>query len=445
MQTYSVRDLRAALAREGALFPIALSRRTGGAALKVTVPLVTTLYLVFDPASVQDVLVRQAEHTRKARLIVKVLRSSFGNGIFTSDGAFWRRQRKLMQPTFHHAHLARYAERMVAYAARLGDAWQHDTIVDIDADMHDLTLRIVLDALFSHTMDDESAPLYAAMRHLSAGIAAQGRFALLTFLPDWTPLPSFRRKRHGVAVVKRLIGRLVAARRAQEPSARPHDLLTALLEARDSATGEMMDDTQVYDELMTLYIAGHETTAVLMGWVWAMLAQHPHAEAALHAELDRVLGGRLPTSADLPQLPYTQNVIKETLRLYPSAWFVMREVLEPFTLEGERVPQGALLMLLPVATHRDPRYYDQPDAFLPERWQNGLEQRLPRGAYFPFGMGARVCIGNGFAMMEAQLLLATLAQQFHVQLLTPPQPTRAIGTLGFAYPMRARLLRRAHV
>lgn len=443
MQTISVQEVRKALAQEGALFPVALSRRVAGATLKIPVPFIGALYLVSNAQTAHQVLTKHGETTRKAQLLVNVLRSSFGNGIFTSDGAFWKRQRKLMQPTFHHGSLAQYAERMVAHACDMAARWQDRAEVDIDAEMHDLTFGIVLDALFSYQTAYEAEQIRRAMQNLSAGIAAQGRFALLTFLPDWTPLPIFARKRRGVAVVKRLIGQMVAARRAQPTAQRPHDLLTALLETRDSATGETMDDAQVYDELMTLYIAGHETTAVLMGWVWAMLAQNPQAEATLHAELDAVLGGRAPTAADLPQLTYTQWVIKETLRLYPSAWFVMREVTEPFMLDEERVPKGAIIMMLPVATHRDPQYFAEPDAFMPERWQGDFEQRLPRGAYYPFGMGARVCIGNGFAMMEAQLLLATLAQHFRVQFLDPPQPTRAIGTLGFAHPVRVRLLRRA--
>lgn len=442
MQIIGVQEVRKALAQEGALFPVALSRRVAGATLKISVPLISTLYIVFDGQTAHHVLVKQGETTRKAQLLVNVLRSSFGNGIFTSDGAHWKRQRKLMQPTFHHGSLAQYAQRMVAHTSDLLAGWQDGAEKDIDAEMHDLTFSIVLDALFSNRVMYETEQIRHAMHNLATGISAQGRFALLTFLPDWTPLPIFARKRRGVAVVKQLIGRMVAERRAQPAEDRPHDLLTALIGARDETTGETMDNAQIYDELMTLYIAGHETTAVLMGWVWAMLAQNPQAEAQLHAELDTVLGTRPPTLADLPQLPYTQQVIKETLRLYPSAWFVMRETLEPIELEGEPVPKGAIIMLMPVATHRDARYFANPDAFLPDRWQGDFEKQLPRGAYYPFGMGARVCIGNGFAMMEAQLLLATIAQQYRIIFLETPQPTRAIGTLGFANPVKVRLKKR---
>jgi cytochrome P450 len=226
-------------------------------------------------------------------------------------------------------------------------------------------------------------------------------------------------------------------------AASPPDLLSALVFTRDPETGAAMDDQQVRDELMTLFIAGHETTAVLLGWVWVLLAQNPAVEAKLHAELDTALGGQPPTLADMAKLPYTLQVIKEALRLYPPAWFMFRQNFEPITLGGEDIRANSILFLFPYATQRDPRWFDEPERFKPERWADDFEKTLPKGAYFPFGMGPRVCIGNGFAMMEAQLLLATIAQRFRLELRGEARPFKGTTTLGFERSVPMAVYRRA--
>jgi len=190
-------------------------------------------------------------------------------------------------------------------------------------------------------------------------------------------------------------------------------------------------------------IAGHETTALLMSWVWTLLSKHPEIEANLHQELDSVLAGKAPTIEDLANLPYANWIIKETLRLYPPAWFFMRETQNEVSLRDDTLEKGKVCLIIPYATHRDPRWYDKPDAFIPERWDNDFEKSLPKGAYIPFGLGARVCIGNGLALLEAQLVLATLAQRFRVELVTKPEMTKNGITLGFQHPVTVRLHQRS--
>jgi cytochrome P450 len=212
-----------------------------------------------------------------------------------------------------------------------------------------------------------------------------------------------------------------------------------LLFTRDAETGEQMSDQQIQDELVTLFIAGHETTAVLLAWIWVLLSKHPEAVATLHEELERVLNGRSATLTDLPQLPTVEGIVKEALRLYPPAWFIFRELAEPIEIEAGLLAAGSILFLFPYTVQRDGRYFDNPTAFRPERWADGFERSLPKGAFFPFGMGARICIGNGFATMEAQLLLATIAQQFHLQILDEPEIVSGATTLGFENHVRAKV------
>lgn len=220
----------------------------------------------------------------------------------------------------------------------------------------------------------------------------------------------------------------------------PPDLLSTLLFTRDEATGETMSDRQLRDELVTLHIAGHETTAVLLNWAWVLLAQNPDVAADLQAELEAVLPGRSPTLGDLPHLIVTNAIIKEVLRLYPPAWFLFRETSAELTVGSGSIPAGSILFLFPYAVHRYERWYAEPQRFRPARWLAGLEQSLPRGAYFPFGLGPRTCIGNGFAQMEAQLILAAIAQRFRLQQLNEAKLVHS-ATLGFAEPVQMRLHR----
>jgi cytochrome P450 len=244
-----------------------------------------------------------------------------------------------------------------------------------------------------------------------------------------------RRKRQATAVLDEIVYRMIAERRRSGADA--GDLISMFLLAEDEDTGERMSDRQVRDEVATLFIAGHETTALALCWAWVLLAQHPEAEARLHAEVDRVLGERPPSLADLPNLAYTEMIVKEVLRLYPPAWMILRQANDDVELGGYRVQKGEMVMIAPYVVQRDPRYYDEPETFRPERFApdasgQSLEKQLPRFAYFPFGGGPRICIGNGFALLEATLVLATVAQSFRLT-LTPGQPVEPAALLTLTF------------
>lgn len=427
--------------RYGPAFPRHLQRRYGDLFV-AKAPLLPPIIFALHPEHVTAVLAEPDPPLEKPELLRRILRASFGNGLFTSQGAFWRRQRALMQPAFHQAQIRRYAEKMVAHTQAMLAGWEDGTTLSIGEAMHELTLTIVLDALFSAGEgEQDTAPIHTAIRDLGQGLAAISQSLPLVYLPAWAPHPALRRKRRGERALARIVQQMIAERRPLGPERSPDDLLTTLLFAHDEETGETMSDRQLQDELITLYIAGHDTTAILLSWAWVLLAQHPAAAGRLRAELDELLNGRAPTVDDLPKLTETQAVVKETLRLYPPAWFLFRQAPAGFQLGGETLP-GGILFLMPYTTQRDGRWFAEPDAFQPERWAGGLERRLPRGAYFPFGLGPRHCIGQGFARMEAQLLLVTIAQRFHLEERNEAKMGHT-ATLGFAEPVAMRLEKRS--
>ncbi len=441
MQQISLLQLRRWQKQLGPDF-ILQAQQQAGDLFTVKIPFFPRLFFVLHPTHAYDVLVKQATKVIKPTMILRTIQSSFGDGLFTSQGELWRRQRKLMQPAFHHGRISRYADRMVQFTQTMLAGWQAGKVLRVDEAMHALTFTIVVDALFSADATGETAVIHHAMRDLGQGLTAQSLSFVLALLPDSFPHPVLRQKQRGASELKRAVTDLIQKRLQLGEANSPADLLSTLLFTHDAETGEQMSQAQVQDELVTLFIAGHETTAVLLQWAWVLLAKHPQAEQKLYEELHQVLNGRSPTFADLPNLPYTNAIVKETLRLYPPAWFLFRQTVEPVELDGETIPPKNILFLMPYATHRDARWYTNPTRFDPERWENDLEHRLPKGAYFPFGLGPRICIGNGFAHMEAQLLLATIAQQYHLELLDEPTITPGSATLGFAQPVRVRLHRR---
>lgn len=400
--------------------------------------LIPRIYYILDPADTYDLLVKQRPMLEKPIFFTRSLGASFGNGLVTSRGDFWRRQRKLMQPTFHHAHLDRYAGRIVQYTQAMLATWQDGNVITIDEAMHALTFTIVLDALFSTSAAGTTSVVQQAMHDLTQGFAAQSRSIALTLLPEWFPWPVLIQKRRGTRTLDRLVQQMIVERRRLGKADSPPDLLSMLLFTRDEETGETMSDQQLRDELITLYIAGHETTALLLSWTWVLLAQEPGITAALQAELAAVLNDRSPNFADLPRLPITEAIIKEALRLYPPAWFISREAPAGLSVQGETIAPGSILVFIPYTIQRDSRWYDDPQTFNPTRWLDGLEQSLPKGAYFPFGLGPRICIGNGFAQMEAQLILATMAQQLQLQQLTEARVGPSV-TLSFARPVQMKI------
>lgn len=408
--------------------------------LIISMPMIGRVNLMLHPDHAHAVLVTHNKKFIKPHILQRTLRSSFGRGLFTAEGDHWKRQRALMQPTFHHARIKVFADRMLTHIQDMASReWSDGAVREINTDMHHLTLRVALDSLFSADATSAEDSIAVAMHLLGQGLTAQAASPVLSLMPDWMPLPALRRKRQGSRALQTAVQNLIDERRQLGEDNSPADLLSALVFSRDAETGATMDDAQIRDELVTLYIAGHETTALLLAWAWVLLSQNPEAAQLLHVELDAVLSGRVVTLNDLPSIPILNGVIHEVLRLYPPAWFVMRQTIEPVEIAGISLKKGEIVMLIPYANGRDGRFFDQPDIFIPRRWTTDFERGLPKGAFIPFGAGPRVCIGNGFAMMEAQLVLASLAQKYHVEITTPPQMSKTAPTLGFMSPVRAMI------
>ena len=346
----------------------------------------------------------------------------FGQGLLTSEGEHWRQQRRLATPSFQSRQVQTYAGTMVEYTTRMLDGWQPGATRTISKDMTGLTLAILVRTLFDVDLGGEGR----AMGPILAGVLDYyGDPVNSLLLPSWLPTPSALRFRRSVRHLDALIGRLIDERRARPEEGQ--ELLSRLLAARDE-DGRGMSDRQLRDELVTLAFAGHKTTAAALTYCFYLLAQAPEAEARLAAELRAVLGGRPPTAADVPNLPFTEWVVKEALRLYPPSWGIGREALDDTEIAGYFVPRGTQLLLVQWVVQRDPRWFDRPDTFRPERWEKDLEARLPRCAYFPFGDGPRVCIGGRFAMLEAVLVLATVCQRYRLALV-PGQKFRLVPSI----------------
>ena len=364
------------------------------------------------PDYIESVLVTQNNNFVKSK-DYRAMRRVLGNGLLLSEGEFWRRQRKLIQPAFHQARIAAYADIMVGYTQHLLESWSDGLTLDIHEAMMHLTLGIVAKTLFDADVSREAEDVDAALTVLMGKFLRQAGLALL--LPRWVPLPSSQLLKGAIGRLDNVIYGIIEQRRTSGQLS--GDLLSVFLQVRDDE-GAGMTDRQLHDEIMTLFLAGHETTANVLSWTWFLLAQNPEVEEKLIGELRRVLGGRVPTPADLPQLVYTDMVLRESMRLYPPVWVIGRRALAPFRLGEYELPADTNVLISQLILHKDGRYFPEPKRFDPDRWSAGDPRAasLPRFAYFPFGGGPRVCIGAGFAMMEAVLLLATIAQQFRIQI-----------------------------
>jgi len=371
------------------------------------------VYQLNHPDLARQILVEQPEKFHKPRLLKRAFGPFAGAGLVTSDGALWKQQRKLMQPAFNHSHLAKYGAVMVEHARRMADSFAEGQPLEVNAEMARLTLGIVIKCLFGADLTGETQELGRLM--VAVLDAANQRLNAVLRIPSWVPTRRNLREKHALARLDAMLHGLIAMRRAS--GANQDDLLSVLLTATDEESGVRMSDQQLRDEMMTLVLAGHETTATALTWTWYLLAQHAEVEARLLDELDRALRGRPPTAADLPNLPYTEMIVREAMRLYPPAPGVAREPIEDVTIGGYDVPKGSLITVNTYALQRDSRFFGDPDRFNPERFARGWEDRIPRYAYLPFGGGPRVCIGNGFAMMEARLILATMAQRCQLSLV----------------------------
>ncbi len=362
------------------------------------------------PDLIEDVLVNNARKFHKGR-ILQANKYLFGEGLLTSEGDFWLRQRRLSQPAFHRARINAYAATMAEYTEQLVSTWRNGEERDIHEEMMQLALRIVGKTLFDADVTQEAKEVGETLDLLLRMAANFGRTVLV---PLWVPTPRNLRAKLGVHRLEKVIYRIISARRASGRDT--GDLLSILLQVQDE-DGTRMSDRQLRDETITLFLAGHETTANTLSWSWWLLAQNPAVEKKFHEELDGVLGGRAPMVNDLPKLNYLNHVLTESLRLYPTAWGMARLATEEHEIAGYPVHPGYGVAFAQWVVHRDPRWYDAPLEFRPERWENGLAKRLPRFAYFPFGGGPRQCIGNTFALMEAGVVLATIGQKFRFRLV----------------------------
>src|SRR5919112_5631196 len=397
------------------------------------------VYLLNHPAHVEYVLVRNNRNFIKSRG-ERISLGFLGDGLLTSEGSFWRRQRRLAQPAFHRERISAYGEVMVECTKRMISGWPDGKTQDVHRDMMRLTLEIVARTLFGVPLGSaEFEEVGDALRTISQRFT--GRGGVFFQVPRKVPTPGNLRFRRAVRRLDALVYRIVCDRRASGEDA--GDLLSMLLAVRDEETGEGMTDRQLRDEAMTVFLAGHETTATALSWTWHLLSEHPEVESRLQEELREVLADRPPTVGDLPRLHYTDMVVKESMRLYPPAWAFGRETVEDCEIGGYHVPAGTQLVMSQWVMHRDPRYYERAEEFRPERWVDGSVEKLPPYAYFPFGGGPRLCIGRSFAKMEAVLLLATITQKFRLQLAQDravwPQPSI---TLRPRNGMRVVLIRR---
>ncbi len=379
-----------------------------------------TSFMLTSPQHVEYVLQTNNRNYRKGRNYKEVAAAT-GNGLFVSEGDVWLRQRRLTQPAFHHQRIASFAKIMTDSAEAMLERWavltKRGATVEVDAEMLRLTLGIVGKALFSRDLSDEADTMSGSFevirKHTTNRIMSVVKF------PASFPTTQNRRFRQAVANAERIIYDLIAERRRGQGSS--HDLLSLLIAARDEETGEGLSDKELRDQAITIIGAGYETTTQALAWTWYLLAKHPEIENKLHAEISNVLGGRTPTFEDLPNLKYTLMVFQEAMRLYPPAWAISRAAIEADEIGGYRVPANSEILLLPYITHRHPKYWEKPEEFYPEHFLPEKVAARPRFAYFPFGGGPRQCIGNNFALMEAQLIIATVAQKYRLR-LTDEQP-----------------------
>ena len=396
-----------------------------------------TLYLFNHPDLIRDVLVTNHRNFHKGRGLerAKVL---LGTGLLTSEGEFHLRQRRLAQPAFHRQRVAAYGATMARYGAARRERWRPGAVIDAHQEMMALTLGVVGRTLFDADVEHEAAEIGAALATTFESFNF-GFFLPFGELLERLPLPATLRFRKARARLDETIYRMIDERRAS--GADRGDLLSMLLLAQDTeGDGGGMTDLQLRDEAMTIFLAGHETTANALTWTWYLLSQHPEVESRLHAEIDAALGERLPTADDLSSLPYTRLVLAESMRLYPPAWIVGRRALGAFTANGYEIPPRSIVLMSQYVTHRDARWFPDPETFDPERFTPERQADRPKFAYFPFGGGPRVCIGEQFAWMEGVILLATIAQRWRLRLVPGhPVALQPIITLRPKHGMRMRV------
>lgn len=375
-------------------------------------------YFFFHPDHYQHILQdNNKNYTKLPHPSMLILTPVVGSGLLTSDGDYWRRQRRLAQPAFHRRRIAGFANTMTEATQVMLEKWQDGQTLDLTEAMMHLTLEIAGKTLFSIDLTREADTVgeaFTAVNEEIANISAQPfAYERLKYIPWWHSSKVI----HGsTAVLTEVVQKIIDERRAS--GQQKDDLLGMLMEARDEETGEGMSDQQLRDEVMTIMLAGHETTAVSLAWTFTLLSQHPDVRRKMELELAEVLNGRVPTMADIPNLTYTTMIIEESMRLYPPAYVMTRYGHKPDNIGGYDTPADAVITLSPYFTHRHPDFWDEPEKFDPERFTPERKAERPRYAYIPFGGGPRQCIGNNFAMAEAILILATISQKYRLNL--PP-------------------------
>jgi cytochrome P450 len=403
------------------------------------------IFLVNHPDAIEEVLVTKSRNFIK-HFALRLTPLLLGNGLLLSEGDFYLRQRRMVQPAFHRARLATYAPIMVQAAQNTLATWRPGETRDMTGEMMRITLEIAARTLFGSEVARETQEINERLQFLQESYLA--RFNSFYPIPIWIPTQANLRMRKAIRRLDQIIYRFIDQRR--QSGTDRGDLLSLLLHARDEDDGGQMTDRQVRDEAMTLFLAGHETTTLALSWTWYLLATHPEAEERLATEVRAALAGRLPTVDDLPRLRYTEWVVQESMRLYPPVYTIGREALRDCEVGGYRVPKGTTILMNQWIVHRDRRFFEQPEQFAPERWTGDFVHRLPRYAYFPFGGGPRLCPGNNFAMMEAMLILATIAQSYRFTLLPghqvvpwAPLTLRPAGGVPAIVTRRAEVMRPA--
>jgi cytochrome P450 len=397
-------------------------------------------FLVNDPALIRDVLVTNQRFFHKGRALERSKRL-LGEGLLTSEDAVHVRQRRLLQPAFHRDAVSGYANVMTDFADRARHRWQDGSTIDVAQEMMRITLGIVGKTLFDADVEAQARDVGEALTAVLESFWTM----LLPFaaILEHLPVPALRKSRAAQARLDKMMYAMIAERRAE---GRDHgDMLSMLLLAQDDEEqGRGLTDAQVRDEAMTIFLAGHETTANALSWMWYLVSGAPEVESRMHEEIDRVLADRLPTLSDIPRLPYMDQVITEAMRLYPPAWMIGRRAVAEQPLGDYVLPPGALVLLSPYVTQHDARHFPEPERFMPERWTPEFRASLEPFAYFPFGGGSRRCIGESFAMMELVLVASTIARRWTIRVVpghpVVPQP---LMTLRLKHGLKATVRKRA--
>lgn len=377
-----------------------------GDVVRIKLPLATG-YVIADPALIENVLLRD-HHSFRKDVLTRELTFLMGNGLLTSEGDHWKRVRKLAAPPLTKRAITAYADNMVGVAGQWVKTFTPGQSRNVHGDLMKMTLEIVSRTLFGTGLPEGADQVGVAL-HTAMDYFMNYTRSIKRIIPKWLPIPAHLRMRKAIKTIDATLMQIIAQRRATL-NEEAIDLVSLLLRARDDE-GSGLTDQQLRDEAITIFLAGHETVALALAYTLMLLAQHPEAQAKAHAEIDSVLRGRPATAADMPKLTFLEQIVTESMRLYPPAWIVAREPTKPYELCGYTLTTREQVWIPTWTVHRDARWFPEPTAFKPERWTAEMKEALPRFAYFPFGGGPRICIGNHFAMMEAVLGLATLLQE----------------------------------